>query len=447
MPPRPAGRRPPTGTRSTSPPPALQRLQKVLAATGISSRRECEELILQERVEVDRRVVTELGTRVDPSVQEIRVDGVVLSLPRFVYYALNKPTGVVSTSRDPAGRPRVIDLVPPEPRVFPVGRLDRGSEGLMLLTNDGELTNRLTHPSYGIEKRYAVRVAGQVTVETLRSMRKGLYLADGFVQVRSVRISKRYKQSTDLEVVLDEGRNREIRRILARVGHKVLRLTRTSIGPLRLGELPSGAYRPLTAKEVRGLQRRAAGLAQEQAGAGVRGRRRAGGGQVGSGSRRGSQAAGRPRETQDDAPPRRPRKPRPPQGSPSAGHDKDNTETRRGGRGKKLAGELSGASGRGKKVGGRHSGASGRGKKLGGGHSGASGRGKKVGGEQSGASGRGKKLGGEHTGASGRGKKVGGGHSGASGRGKKVGGGHSGASGRGSKKASVSSPRRRKKGR
>ncbi len=350
MPPRPPGRRSPSRHRPTESRPEGQRLQKVLAAAGISSRRECEELIRQERVEVDRCVVTELGTRVDPSAQEIRVDGVVLRLPEFVYYALNKPTGVVSTNRDPAGRPRVVDLVPPEPRVFPVGRLDRGSDGLILLTNDGELTNRLTHPRYGIEKRYAVRVAGQVTIETLRLMRKGIYLAEGFAQVRSVRIKKRYKQSTDLDILLEEGRNREIRRILARVGHKVLRLTRTAIGPLRLGELPSGAYRPLTPKEVRGLQRRAAGLAREQAGGARRGKpgtaQRGGGG----GSRRGTKAAEPPPRTPGEGPPRRPKKSKSPKGPPGTAPSEGKSGTRRGERGKKpAAGGSFPATGRGHK--------------------------------------------------------------------------------------------------
>ena len=231
-----------------------QRLQKVLAAAGISSRRECEELIRDGRVEVDRQVVTELGTRVDPARQEIRVDGVVLPRPKLVYYALNKPAGVVSTNRDPDGRARVIDLIPSEQRLFPVGRLDRSSEGLILVTNDGELANQLTHPRYGVEKTYAVRVAGDIAVETLKALRKGIRLAEGVARVTSVRVKKRHKQSTDLEIVLREGRNREIRRILAQVGHKVLKLTRIAMGTLRLGELPTGAYRPLSHQEIRALR-------------------------------------------------------------------------------------------------------------------------------------------------------------------------------------------------
>lgn len=259
----------------TSPPGPFggeQRLQKVLAAAGISSRRECESLIRDGRVEVDHQVVTELGYRVDPVQHEIRVDGVALTKPKLVHFALNKPAGVVSTNRDPAGRPRVVDLIPSEQRIFPVGRLDRSSEGLIILTNDGDLANRLTHPRYGVEKTYAVRVAGQMTPETIRQLQKGVYLAEGVARVNSVQIKHRHKQSTDLEIVLDEGRNREIRRVLARVGHKVLKLTRIAIGALRLGELPSGAYRRLTTKEIRDLQRAGEPQRGDQEGAARRGR-------------------------------------------------------------------------------------------------------------------------------------------------------------------------------
>ncbi len=227
----------------------------MLAAAGVASRRECETLILEGRVEVDHQVVVELGTRVDPGRQEIRVDGEVLSQPRLVYWAIHKPAGVVSTSRDPAGRPRVIDLLPPEsPRAFCVGRLDRTSEGLILATNDGDLANGLTHPSRGVEKTYQVQVAGEVDLEVVRSLRRGVHLAEGFAHAKLARIKSRRKHSTVLEMVLDEGRNREIRRLLARAGHKVQRLTRVAVGPVRLGELPAGAVRPLTRREVAALR-------------------------------------------------------------------------------------------------------------------------------------------------------------------------------------------------
>ena len=236
-------------------PPDRKRLQKVLAAAGLGSRRQCEELIVTGRVEIDRSVVTELGTKVDPLTQQVRVDGVNLSRPERLYYAVHKPSGVVSTSSDPAGRPRVIDLIPnASQRLFAVGRLDMYSEGLILLTNDGELANQLTHPRYGVEKTYRVLVAGRPTPENLAELRKGVHLAEGLAKVDRIEVTKELKNSTILEMVLSEGRNREIRRVLARVDHKVLRLLRIAVGPIRLGNLPSGDYRPLTRDEIDALR-------------------------------------------------------------------------------------------------------------------------------------------------------------------------------------------------
>lgn len=227
----------------------------MLAGAGVASRRECEQLILEGRVEVDRKVVTELGTRVLDS-QEIRLDGQPLRVQaKRVYYLVNKPMGVVSTNRDPDGRMRVIDLVPEDCRLFTVGRLDRNSEGLILVTNDGELANRLAHPRFGIEKTYNVQVAGHPRREQLDVLLKGVYLAEGKAEVASVRVRKRTRENTLLEIVLKEGRNREIRRVLARIGHKVLRLKRVALGPLRLGDLPTGAARPLRPDELRKLRR------------------------------------------------------------------------------------------------------------------------------------------------------------------------------------------------
>jgi 23S rRNA pseudouridine2605 synthase len=231
-----------------------------LAAAGVASRRECEQLILEGRVEVDHDVVRELGVRVDPLRQDIRIDGERLPRPKLVYFAVHKPAGVVSTARDPSGRPRVIDILPPDtPRVFNVGRLDMASEGLILVTNDGELANRLTHPRHRVEKVYQVQVAGSLDENVLRDLRRGMYLAEGFAKIKHVKIKSRRKRSTVLEMVLDEGRNREIRRLLARVGHKVQRLIRIAVGPIRLGEMPPAAYRPLTRQEIHAL-REAAGL-------------------------------------------------------------------------------------------------------------------------------------------------------------------------------------------
>ena len=239
-------------------PSRKERLQKVLAAAGLGSRRQCEELITTGRVEVDRTVVAQLGTTVDPEHQEVRVDGVVLPRSRRTYYAVHKPRGVVTTNRDPAGRPRVIDLVPSTPeRLFPVGRLDLYSDGLILLTNDGDLANRLTHPRYGVEKTYRVVVAGQPTREVLLKLQRGVHLAEGLARVHRVQVKRRERKSTLLEMTLREGRNREIRRVLARVGHKVLRLTRISVGPVRLGDLAVGAHRRLTPQEVESLRQAA----------------------------------------------------------------------------------------------------------------------------------------------------------------------------------------------
>jgi 23S rRNA pseudouridine2605 synthase len=230
-----------------------QRLQKVLAAAGIGSRRDCEEYIREGRVEVDRKVITELGTKVDPLRQEIRVDGEALRQPKRLYFAINKPEGVLTTNYDPTGRPRVIDLVPTDERVFAVGRLDRASEGLILVTNDGEFANRITHPRYGVEKTYLVRVAGQPQAEDLAKLQKGVYLSDGFCRVQSITVKSKHGRSTDLLMVLNEGRNRELRRVLAKVGHKVLRLKRIAVGSIKLGDLEPGAWRRLLPAEIETL--------------------------------------------------------------------------------------------------------------------------------------------------------------------------------------------------
>jgi 23S rRNA pseudouridine2605 synthase len=227
-----------------------ERLQKVLAAAGIASRRECEELIVSGRVEVDRQTVVKLGTRVDPVNQEIRVDGVALTRPQRLYYIVHKPVGVVTTNYDPSGRARVVDLVPTDQRVFPVGRLDRTSEGLILVTNDGALANLLTHPRFGIEKTYWALVDGHPDNHTLEKLREGVHIAEGKAKASAVHVKRRNPGTTELIIVLDEGRNRQIRRMLARVGHKVLRLKRIAVGPLVLGDLPAGACRKLGPQDV-----------------------------------------------------------------------------------------------------------------------------------------------------------------------------------------------------
>jgi 23S rRNA pseudouridine2605 synthase len=232
-----------------------QRLQKVMAAAGVGSRRDCEQLIVDGRVTIDGKVAKELGTRVDPQTQEIRLDGEIISVQRHQYFAVYKPVGLVCTNDDPAGRPRVIDLIPPmAERLFTVGRLDLSSEGLMLVTNDGELANRLAHPRYGVHKTYHVLVAGRPEIDELNKMKEGVHLAEGVVRVADVRIRQELKASTLLEIVLAEGKNREIRRLLARSGHKVMRLKRVSLGPLRLKDLEPGEIRRLNAEELRELR-------------------------------------------------------------------------------------------------------------------------------------------------------------------------------------------------
>jgi 23S rRNA pseudouridine2605 synthase len=238
-----------------------ERLQKILAHAGLGSRRECEEYILQGRVTVDGKVVRELGTRVTSEGATIAVDGERIHLEKMVYYAVNKPKGYVSTNNDPAGRPRVIDLLPEVPeRVYAVGRLDEDSMGLMILTNDGELANRLAHPRYGVEKTYRALVAGTPSREVLTKLTEGIWLSDGKVRAKRARFAGTQGEATTLELVLAEGKKREIRRMLAKLGHKVMSLTRTAIGPVLLKGLPSGEHRSLSRTEIDLLRKVAAGI-------------------------------------------------------------------------------------------------------------------------------------------------------------------------------------------
>jgi len=228
-----------------------ERLQKVLARVGIGSRRVCEDLIAEGRVLVDGEVAV-LGRRVDPETALIEVDGAPVGVrPDLVHYVLNKPAGVVTTADDPQGRPTVVGLVPDEPRVFPVGRLDVDTEGLLLLTNDGELAHRLTHPSYGVEKEYVAEVEGLPTRAVLRRLREGVELDDGpTAPARATLVDP-----SVVRLTIHEGRNRQVRRMCEAVGHSVVRLVRTRIGPLADRSLAPGAWRELTGAEVRSLQR------------------------------------------------------------------------------------------------------------------------------------------------------------------------------------------------
>lgn len=230
----------------------LVRLQKLLAQSGVASRRRCEELMLDGKVEVDGEVVTRLGTKVDPRTAVIRVEGRRLPpVSPHVYLALNKPRGVVSTMSDPQGRRTLSDVVADRPeRLFHVGRLDTDTSGLIILTNDGDFAQRLAHPSYEVDKTYVAEVRGDVSKATLAELRSGVTLDDGPVSVSSVRIVQRGSGKTIVELVIHEGRNRIVRRLLDHVGHPVTQLTRTRIGPVALGQLKSGALRDLTNDEL-----------------------------------------------------------------------------------------------------------------------------------------------------------------------------------------------------
>jgi 23S rRNA pseudouridine2605 synthase len=230
----------------------LIRLQKLLAQSGVASRRRCEELMLAGLVEVDGEVVTRLGTKVDPHTAVIRVEGKRLPpISPNVYLALNKPRGVVSTMSDPEGRRTLSDLVADRPeRLFHVGRLDTDTAGLIILTNDGDFAQRLAHPSYEVDKTYVAEVDGEVTKATLRRLTDGITLDDGPVTVSRTRIVQHGTGKTIVELVIHEGRNKIVRRLLEHVGHPVNRLTRTRIGPVKLAQLKSGELRDLTLDEL-----------------------------------------------------------------------------------------------------------------------------------------------------------------------------------------------------
>jgi 23S rRNA pseudouridine2605 synthase len=230
-----------------------ERLQKVLSQAGFGSRRVCEALVEDGRVTVNGEVAV-LGRRVETSVDRVTVDGVLIGVaPGLVHYLLNKPRGVITTASDTHGRPTVVQLVPAEPRVYPVGRLDADTEGLLLLTNDGELTHRLTHPSFGVEKEYLVEVEGTPTRGELRRLRDGVELDDGITAPAKVSSPA----PGMVRITIHEGRNRQVRRMCEAVGHPVTRLVRTRIGPLRDASLAPGEWRALTVDELRSLERAA----------------------------------------------------------------------------------------------------------------------------------------------------------------------------------------------
>ncbi len=252
--------------------PTGERLQKVLARAGFGSRRACEELVASGRVEVNGEVAV-LGRRVEVTQDTVAVDGVVVAVdPALVHWLLNKPSGVVTTASDTHGRRTVLDLVPGEPRVHPVGRLDMETEGLLLLTNDGDLTHRLTHPSHGVPKEYVAQVEGSPSRSAIRRLREGVELDDG--PTAPAKVSE--LSPGVLRITIHEGRNRQVRRMCAAVGHPVKRLVRTRIGPLRDTRLEPGAWRELSNEELRSLEQVAFGAAGDKPVGGIRGGFRSG---------------------------------------------------------------------------------------------------------------------------------------------------------------------------
>ncbi len=236
---------------------ALERLQKILARAGIASRRKCEDLIVQGRVTVDGEVIKELGFRADPDKQDIRCDGATLKIEKPVYLLLYKPPGFVCSAKPERDAPSVLTLIPDfAQRLYPVGRLDKDSEGLLILTNDGSLAQYLTHPKHNVSKTYRVTVSGYITRQQAKELSQPEWTADGRMQLDEAKVTLRSRRRSEIEVVLKEGRNREIRRILAAKGIKVRRLIRTAIGPVTADSLKPGRYRRLRPGELNALRRK-----------------------------------------------------------------------------------------------------------------------------------------------------------------------------------------------
>ncbi len=249
--------------RPAGPPAGKVRIQKMLAEAGVASRRACEEMVADARVRVNRKLVTELPCFVDPDADKVTVDGrsIHRSTEPKMYVLLNKPKGVVCTNSDPSGRTRAIDMVSEIPRrLFCVGRLDADSTGVIVLTDDGEFANRISHPRYGLAKTYVVEVDGFVKGDAIETLKAGMYIDGKRTSGAAVRVIKRSKTHTLLEIRLTEGRNREIRRMLARLGYKVRSLRRTAIGPITDRGIKTGKHRVLTDKEVKALRSQTAAV-------------------------------------------------------------------------------------------------------------------------------------------------------------------------------------------
>jgi len=235
----------------------LERLQKFMAHAGIGSRRNCEELIIQGKVKVNGQVINVLGTKIDPERDKIEVNNKLIKAKEdMIYILLNKPDGYVTTSQDPQGRPTVIDLIKHiNKRIYPVGRLDYETEGLLLLTNDGELAYRLTHPKYKVNKVYQALIKGRPSNESIEQLRRGVLLEDGLTEPAQIKILDKIGDNTLIELTIHEGKNRQVRRMCKAVNHPVLNLKRTKIGSLDLGTIKLGSFRFLTEDELRWLKK------------------------------------------------------------------------------------------------------------------------------------------------------------------------------------------------
>ncbi len=232
-----------------------QRLQKILAAAGIGSRRKCEGLIQEGAVTVNGTMVNELPAFADPAVDDIRVDGQRIRQEKKVYYQLNKPKGVICTNSDPMGRPKAVDLIDCPERIFCVGRLDADTTGLIILTNDSELTNRLTHPRYELPKTYQVKIRGKMEGDDIEKVKKGVWLSEGKTERAAVKVLRKTNEETLLELSIRQGLNRQVRRTFAHLGFKVKALKRTQIGNIVLKGLAAGAYKRLTGAQIAYLKK------------------------------------------------------------------------------------------------------------------------------------------------------------------------------------------------
>jgi len=244
-----------TKQKQSTAPEGMQRLQKILASAGIDSRRKCEELIQEGGVTVNGHVIDTLPAFANPDTDDIRVNGVRLKQPKKVYFLLNKPKGVICTSSDPMDRPKAVDLITTEERIFCVGRLDADTTGAIILTNDSELTNRLTHPRYELAKTYQVTIRGRMETEDIEKLKKGVWLSEGKTERAAVKVLRKSNEDTLLEISIRQGLNRQVRRTFAHLGYKVKGLKRTQIGNIVLKGLAVGAYQRLTAAQIAYLKK------------------------------------------------------------------------------------------------------------------------------------------------------------------------------------------------